>query len=118
MVKNPPFRIEEEGWGEFFMDIVFTAPDKDHIISHDLNFQKNKYEATHTLVSGLVTFETRIFIKLEANILSRSSKIQNHMFSPLYVPPALFPEMRMGPSPSVEVLMKREPRRRNVLIRM
>lgn len=53
MVKEAPFRIEEEGWGEFFMDIVLTGPDKDHVISHDLNFQKNKYEASHTIVSDL-----------------------------------------------------------------
>lgn len=58
VIKDPPFRIAEEGWGEFFMDMVFTAPDKDHTISHDLNFQKNRYEATHTLVSDFLIFET------------------------------------------------------------
>ncbi|KAK2766997.1 hypothetical protein FQN54_006314 [Arachnomyces sp. PD_36] len=49
VVKEAPFRIEEEGWGEFFMDIVFNGPDKDHAIQHDLNFQQNRYEATHVL---------------------------------------------------------------------
>lgn len=54
---DPPFRIEEEGWGEFDMAIAFQAPDyKEQVISHDLNFQTNRYEAKHTLVSGLLPF--------------------------------------------------------------
>ena len=50
---SPPFRISEEGWGEFDMNITLTAHEKggDHSITHDLNFQSNKYEAKHTLVS-------------------------------------------------------------------
>ncbi|WEW60998.1 transcription factor TFIIF complex subunit Tfg3 [Emydomyces testavorans] len=47
--KSPPFRIEEEGWGEFDMQIGFSAPDKEHVITHDLNFQQNRYESKHTL---------------------------------------------------------------------
>ncbi|KAJ9318967.1 hypothetical protein DTO271D3_555 [Paecilomyces variotii] len=46
--KNPPFRISEEGWGEFDMQITLHA-DKDHIITHDLNFQSNRYESKHVL---------------------------------------------------------------------
>jgi transcription initiation factor IIF auxiliary subunit len=53
VVKEPPFRIEEEGWGEFFLDVIVTGPDKDHTISHDLNFQENRYEANHVLVGDL-----------------------------------------------------------------
>ncbi|KAI9750659.1 MAG: Aminomethyltransferase, mitochondrial [Chaenotheca gracillima] len=51
VVKTAPFRIAEEGWGEFDMDIVLTAAEKggDHSIAHDLNFQKERYEAKHTL---------------------------------------------------------------------
>lgn len=49
-IKSPPFRIEEEGWGEFDMQIVLSAPDKDHSITHDLNFQSSKYESKHIIV--------------------------------------------------------------------
>ena len=51
----PPFRIEEEGWGEFDMTIVLTAIDKggDHNIQHDLNFAENRYEAKHPVVCWL-----------------------------------------------------------------
>ena len=44
-IKKPPFRIEEEGWGEFDMEIILTAVDKggDHSLQHDLNFRENKY---------------------------------------------------------------------------
>lgn len=48
--KSPPFRIEEEGWGEFDMTIGLTALDKEHNVPHDLNFQQNRYEAKHTIV--------------------------------------------------------------------
>lgn len=50
--KKPPFRIEEKGWGEFDMTIVLTGAHKggDHTLEHDLNFQSERYEATHTVV--------------------------------------------------------------------
>jgi len=47
--KKPPFKIEEEGWGEFDMQLVLTAGDKDHTIEHDLNFQTNRYESKHNI---------------------------------------------------------------------
>ncbi|KAL1998746.1 hypothetical protein VTN02DRAFT_5639 [Thermoascus thermophilus] len=47
--KNPPFRIQEEGWGEFDMQISLFAPDKEHIITHDLNFQQPRYESKHVI---------------------------------------------------------------------
>ncbi|MCJ1329451.1 hypothetical protein MMC10_006131 [Thelotrema lepadinum] len=48
---SPPFRITEEGWGEFDMQIILTAVEKggDHTIVHDLNFQSNQYEAKHVV---------------------------------------------------------------------
>ena len=51
---QPPFRISEEGWGEFDMSIVLTAIDKggENTIIHDLNFQSARYEAKHPVVSG------------------------------------------------------------------
>ena len=49
--KRPPYKIEEEGWGEFDMEIVFYADGRDYAVTHDLNFQTNRYEAKHTIVS-------------------------------------------------------------------
>ena len=53
--KRPPFRIEEQGWGEFDMHIVLTAIDKggEHTLNHDLNFQggpTGRYETKHPVV--------------------------------------------------------------------
>ncbi|KAJ5783030.1 hypothetical protein N7457_004804 [Penicillium paradoxum] len=46
--KQPPFRIQEEGWGEFEMTIDLTA-DKTYTLSHDLNFASNRYESKHVI---------------------------------------------------------------------
>ncbi|MCJ1372076.1 hypothetical protein MMC20_003297 [Loxospora ochrophaea] len=47
----PPFRISEEGWGEFDMQIVLTAQEKggEFTLSHDLNFASDRYEAEHAV---------------------------------------------------------------------
>ncbi|KAI2018100.1 transcription factor TFIIF complex subunit Tfg3, partial [Ophidiomyces ophidiicola] len=47
--KTPPFRIEEEGWGEFDLQVGLGAPDKEHTVPHDLNFQQNRYESKHVI---------------------------------------------------------------------
>ncbi|PYH44591.1 Ran GTPase-binding protein YRB1 [Aspergillus saccharolyticus JOP 1030-1] len=47
--KNPPFRISEEGWGEFDMQIGLTAADKEHFVTHDLNFAQTRYESKHVI---------------------------------------------------------------------
>ena len=53
-IKNVPFEIKEKGWGEFDMTITLTpagAPKGgDQTIQHDLNFQQERYEATHVMV--------------------------------------------------------------------
>ena len=52
--KPAPFRIEEEGWGEFDMTIVLTVlgkPSETHTVSHDLNFATEEYTAEHPVVS-------------------------------------------------------------------
>lgn len=47
---KPPFRCENEGWGEFDMSIeLFTSEKAKNIIPHDLNFSKERYEAQHTI---------------------------------------------------------------------
>lgn len=49
----PPFRIQEEGWGEFDMLLVLTPKDKgaEITVAHDLNFQSEHYETKHPIVS-------------------------------------------------------------------
>ncbi|GFF40922.1 hypothetical protein IFM46972_06366 [Aspergillus udagawae] len=47
--KNPPFRISEEGWGEFDLQIGLTAADKEHFLTHDLNFAQSRYESKHVI---------------------------------------------------------------------
>jgi transcription initiation factor IIF auxiliary subunit len=48
--KNPPFRIEEDGWGEFELEIVLTdAQGKDHPVLHDLNFGQERYETKQVI---------------------------------------------------------------------
>jgi transcription initiation factor IIF auxiliary subunit len=58
--KKPPFRIDEKGWGEFDMQIVLSAVGKggDTTLDHDLNFQSERYEAKHQVVSGSAHFAT------------------------------------------------------------
>ncbi|KAJ5107067.1 Transcription initiation factor TFIID subunit 14 [Penicillium angulare] len=46
--KNPPFRISEEGWGEFDMTIELVA-DKSHMVAHDLHFREERYESKHVI---------------------------------------------------------------------
>lgn len=50
--KDPPFRIDEEGWGEFEMVIHFIPLGKgaEIVVNHDLNFQQERYEVYHDLV--------------------------------------------------------------------
>jgi transcription initiation factor IIF auxiliary subunit len=52
--KKPPFRIDEKGWGEFDMSIVLSTIGKggEHTLDHDLNFQSERYEARHQVVSA------------------------------------------------------------------
>ncbi|KAL8675008.1 MAG: hypothetical protein Q9168_000603 [Polycauliona sp. 1 TL-2023] len=51
VLKKAPFKISEEGWGEFDLRIIVSAIDKggDHELSHDLNFQQERYEAEHKI---------------------------------------------------------------------
>ncbi|KAI5292757.1 hypothetical protein KEM52_006083 [Ascosphaera acerosa] len=47
--KEPPFRIDEEGWGEFDMQVVVRVENKDYPFLHDLNFGAERYEQKHTI---------------------------------------------------------------------
>ncbi|KAF2213074.1 hypothetical protein CERZMDRAFT_40155 [Cercospora zeae-maydis SCOH1-5] len=51
--KHPPFEIKEKGWGEFDMQITLVpigAPKGgDQTLQHDLNFQQERYESTHSV---------------------------------------------------------------------
>jgi transcription initiation factor TFIID/TFIIF subunit len=49
-LKKPPFRIDEDGWGEFELRIGFKElSGKTHEVLHDLNFQQEKYEVKHVI---------------------------------------------------------------------
>jgi len=53
-INRAPFRLQEEGWGEFDMKITMTAvggaKGGEHVLDHDLNFQQEKYESTRKVV--------------------------------------------------------------------
>lgn len=47
---NPPFRCENDGWGEFEMLIdLHTEKGGKHTVPHDLNFASPRYEVKHTI---------------------------------------------------------------------
>lgn len=52
-IKKPPFKLEEQGWGEFDMTIALHIMDKggEHTVVHDLNFLEETYDVLHKLVS-------------------------------------------------------------------
>ena len=53
--KKPPFKLEEQGWGEFDMSITLSFAEKSGTkdLTHDLHFQAPKYETTHVVVLTL-----------------------------------------------------------------
>jgi len=49
---KPPFKIVEQGWGEFDITVHCTAVGQrgqDYPLQHDLNFQSERYEAIHSI---------------------------------------------------------------------
>ena len=52
MIKRPPFKVEEEGWGEFDLGVTLHYVEREGSkeLTHDLNFQEAKYESPHKLV--------------------------------------------------------------------
>jgi transcription initiation factor TFIID/TFIIF subunit len=52
VIKRPPFKVEEEGWGEFDLGVTLHFVEKEGTkeLTHDLNFQESKYESPHKLV--------------------------------------------------------------------
>lgn len=50
-VKKPPFKIEEEGWGEFDMQIVVHfVGGGERKLNHDLNFRETRYVSDHEIM--------------------------------------------------------------------
>ncbi len=86
--KRPPFRIEEEGWGEFDMEIILTPIEKggEHSLPHDLNFQSERYEARHNVVSfhGMLNGTERILLNRVPFFAARPSRIQSLDFWPCW----------------------------------
>ena len=60
------------------MDIVLSPVEKgsDHVLKHDLNFQNNRYEAKHTIVSALYRMLYDYRKSLVANIILACKDIQ------------------------------------------
>ncbi|KAJ2339961.1 hypothetical protein GGF43_006518, partial [Coemansia sp. RSA 2618] len=52
-VHHPPFKIEEDGWGEFDLVIIvhFIDCHEPHRIFHDLNFRSESYQEVYPFVS-------------------------------------------------------------------
>ncbi|OLL24475.1 Transcription initiation factor TFIID subunit 14, partial [Neolecta irregularis DAH-3] len=50
-LKKPPFKLEEQGWGEFDLEVALTFAEKagEKILRHDLHFQQQTYEVPHVL---------------------------------------------------------------------
>lgn len=49
-VKKPPFRVAEDGWGEFELSAdLKDLSGKTHSIIHDLNFLSPRYETKHII---------------------------------------------------------------------
>lgn len=50
VVKTPPFRIEEQGWGEFDLSVTLhTIGGGDSVLAYDLNFSQNVYTVDHEI---------------------------------------------------------------------
>jgi transcription initiation factor TFIID/TFIIF subunit len=59
-IKQAPFRIQEQGWGEFDMSIVltpFSQPKGEQTVFHDLNFQQERYESLQQFVRQLCVIQ-------------------------------------------------------------
>lgn len=63
-LKKSPFKIEEQGWGEFELGITFTFADKagERKIAHDLNFRQERYEIDHVLHCPLKSEKLRVLL--------------------------------------------------------
>lgn len=81
--KNAPFTINEKGWGEFDMIIQLTPvgspKNGDASLQHDLNFQQEEYESTHSVVRS--TYPTLAYVCLLTDV-HRPSATPNPTSSP------------------------------------
>ena len=66
------------------MRIALHTSDKsgDQTIAHDLNFQSERYESKHTVVSMDVSALLRTRICVNNLRISRSLKTRNHLYLP------------------------------------
>ena len=86
-IKSVPFTIKETGWGEFDMSITLTPVGSpkggDTTINHDLNFQQERYESTHVIVSIPLRFAILVGVgRVLIGWYNRPSETQNQTSSP------------------------------------
>jgi len=62
VIKRPPFKVEEEGWGEFDLGVTLHYVEREGSkeLTHDLNFQEAKYESPHKLVLPTTLFAQQL----------------------------------------------------------
>jgi len=58
VIKNPPFKLVETGWGEFDLGVTlhYVANKGTKEFTHALSFREPTYNSAHTLVQHQVDF--------------------------------------------------------------
>ncbi|ORZ15644.1 yeats family-domain-containing protein [Absidia repens] len=75
-VKDEPYLLKEEGWGEFDLRIILHFADDfapREIIVFDLNFREPKYSKTHAVTFSDVSAEVASYLESLKNIAKESS---------------------------------------------
>lgn len=98
------------------MQISLFAPDKEHIITHDLNFQQPRYESKHVIVSApLLLLATGLYeyLRVPSFLLYRPSETRSPHSLPFSENLDPFPEMKTVSSRNAVESLKRAARRKS-----
>lgn len=76
-LKKSPFKIEEQGWGEFELGITLSFVDKagDRKIAHDLNFRTERYEVDHVIHCPLKSEKLRLALAETGSVPSGDASL-------------------------------------------
>jgi transcription initiation factor IIF auxiliary subunit len=79
VIKRPPFKVEEEGWGEFDLGVTLHYLDKEGSkeLTHDLNFQESRYESPHKLASRFRRWANGRYSRIRHRVFCVSSQRQD-----------------------------------------